>query len=96
MAARFHYTKILGFTWRHNNLIKYITGLINIDRFLMYADIPSLTLPLLGGGTVPPPIHVIAEKPDLVIIDRMENKMDIFELILSHWKQILKMPMLKR
>ena len=38
------------YTWRHNNLIKYITGLIDIDRFFMYADIPSHTLP--GGGTV--------------------------------------------
>ena len=29
--------------------MKYITGLIDIDRFLMYANIPSHTLP--GGGT---------------------------------------------
>ena len=54
MAARLHYTK-KRYTWRHNNLIKYITGLIDIDRFLMHADIPSHTLP--GGGTYcsPPP-----------------------------------------
>ena len=31
------------YTWRHNNLIKYKTGLIDIDRFLMYADIPLET-----------------------------------------------------
>ena len=37
--------------------------------------------PLPGGGTVPPHLLVTAEKPDLVIIDRMEEKMDIFELI---------------
>ena len=40
------------YTWRHNTLIKYITGLIDIDWFLMHADIPSYTLP--GGGIVPP------------------------------------------
>ena len=40
------------YTWRHNNLIKYITGLIDIDRLLMYADIPSHTLP--GGCTFRP------------------------------------------
>ena len=41
----------------------------------MYADIPSHnTLP------VPPNLLVTAEKPDLVIIDRMEEKKDIFEL----------------
>ena len=45
------------YTWRHNNLFKYITGLIDIDRFLMYADIPSHTLP--GGGTVPPHLLVL-------------------------------------
>ena len=44
----------------------------------MYADIPSHTLP--GGGTVTVPPLVTAQKPDLVIIDRMGEKMDIFEL----------------
>ena len=39
----------------------------------MYADIPSHTLPVT-------PFLVTAQKPDLVIIDRMEEKMDIFEL----------------
>ena len=29
---------------RHNNLIKYITGIIDVGRFLMYADIPTHTL----------------------------------------------------
>ena len=42
----------------------------------MYADIPFHTLP--GGGTVH--LLVTAQKPDLIIIDRMEEKMDIFEL----------------
>ena len=36
----------------HNNLIKYITDLIDIDRFLMYADISFHNLP--GRGTVTP------------------------------------------
>ena len=66
------------YTWRHNNLIKYITGLIDIDRLLMYADIPFHTLP--GLDTVPPNLLETAQKPDLVIIDRMEEKMDIFDL----------------
>ena len=48
----------------------------------MYADIPSKTLP--GGGNVPPPhLLVTAQKPDLVIMDRIEEKMDIFELTVS-------------
>ena len=77
MAARLHYTKKRN-TWRNNNLIKYITGLIDMDRFFMYADIPSHTLP--GGGTVPPNLRVTAQKSDLVIIDRMEEllKLKIF------------------
>ena len=36
--------------------------------------------PIPGGGTVPPNLLMTAEKPDLVIIDRMEEKMDIFKL----------------
>ena len=47
----------------------------------MYADIPTHTLP--GGGTVPFSFLVTALKPDLIIIDRMEEKMDIFELTAS-------------
>ena len=51
MAARLHYTKIdiLGGT-----TVTYMTVLIDIlTDFVMYANIPSHTLP--GGGTVPPP-----------------------------------------
>ena len=63
------------YTWRHNNLIKYITGLIDIGRFLMYADIQGEVL------SPHPHLLVTAEKPDLVIIDRMEEK--IFLSLLS-------------
>ena len=59
----------------HNNLIKYITGLIDIGRFLMYADIQGEVL------SPHPHLLVTAEKPDLVIIDRMEEK--IFLSLLS-------------
>ena len=40
-------------------------------------------------------VLVTAEKPDLVIIDRMEEKMDIFELTVPLETNI-KMPTLKR
>ena len=74
-------------TIRHNCLLyklnfEYITGLVDIDLFLIYVDIPSHTLP--GGGTVPPHFLVTTEIRDLVIIDRMEVKKDILSL-LSHW-----------
>ena len=59
----------------------------------MYADIQSHNLP--GGGNAHPHLLVTAQKPDLVIIDRIEEKMDIFELT-THWKQISKMQTLKR
>ena len=44
----------------------------------MYADIPSHILP--GGGTVSPNLLVTTQKTDLLIIDRMEERMEIFEL----------------
>ena len=37
-------------------------------------------IPSHGGDTVPQNFIVTAQKPDLVTIDRMEEKMDIFEL----------------
>ena len=40
----------------------------------------SCPIPFQWGGTVPPNLLLTAEKPDLVIIDRTEEKMDIFEL----------------
>ena len=37
-------------------------------------------LPFQGEAYCSPNLLVTAQKPDLVIIDRMEEKMDIFEL----------------
>ena len=43
--------------------------------------LPTQTIPYPSRGRYcSPPPHVTAQKPDLAIIDRMEEKMDIFEL----------------
>ena len=47
------YSNHKRYTWRLNNLIEYITGLIDNDRYWVYPDIPLHTIP--GGGTAPPP-----------------------------------------
>ena len=59
------------YTWRHKNLIKYITGLIDIDRFLVKCrhPVPSPS----RGRYCSSPLIVTAQTPDLVIKDIMEN-----------------------
>ena len=44
----------------------------------MFADIPGQEAP--GGGTIPSDILVSAQKPDLVILDRLMYMMTIFEI----------------
>ena len=54
----------------------------------------SRPIPFQGEVLFPPsPPPCDCREPDLVIINRMEEKKDILSL-LSHWKQISKMPTL--
>ena len=64
------------FTWRHDNILRYICNSIDKSKFTLYADIPPHSLP--GGGTIPPHLSVTSLKPDICILH--EGKADIFEL----------------
>ena len=44
----------------------------------MYADLQGKQSP--GGGTIPSEIVITAERPDLVIVDRLTREVKIFEL----------------
>ena len=57
------------YNWRHNNLIEYITGLIDIDRCMPR----SRPIPFQGEVLPPPHLLVTSLKPDLEIKDIMEN-----------------------
>ena len=46
----------------------------------VYADLPNFWL---NGGTIPPDVLPTGQRPDLVIIDRKERKIELLELTCS-------------
>ena len=66
------------FTFRHNNILKYIHTCLDHTKFKAYVDIDGSQTP--AGGTLPPEVLVTNLKPDIVIIDRKSKEVEIFEL----------------
>ena len=76
------------FLWRHNSVLNLMAKLIKAGKsesLEMYADLPDLWL---NGGTVPPDILVTSLRPDLVIINREEKKIELMDLTCSFEKNI--------
>ena len=65
-------------TWRHNNIVNYVVDSVDTEKFTVYSDIPGHTAP--GGGSIPPEICITVQKPDIVIIDKVNKVMHLFEL----------------
>ena len=65
------------FLWRHNNIVNYVIECLDSSKFMIYSDLPGHTV---GAGSVPPEICITTQKPDIVIIDRKEKLIHIFEL----------------
>ena len=51
--------------------------ILDTDKYTVYSDIPGYTV---GGGSVPPELCVTAQKPDIVIQDKKNKHLHIFEL----------------
>ena len=66
------------FTFRHNNILKYIHTCLDHTKFKVYVDIEGSQT--AAGGTLPPEVLVTNLKPDIVIIDRKTKTVEIFEL----------------
>ena len=66
------------FTFRHNNILKYILTCLDQTKFKVYVDIEGSQT--AAGGTLPPDVLVTNLKPDIVIIDRKSKAVEIFEL----------------
>ena len=66
------------FTYRHDNVLNYIAQCLDKAKFECYIDIEGHQTP--GGGTFPPSLVVTNLKPDIVIIDKVKKKVNIFEL----------------
>ena len=68
------------YLWRHNSIISYLYKVIKSDlapSFQIYADIPGYHQ---GISTIPTDILITNLKPDMVIINRQNKTLILFEL----------------
>ena len=81
------------YTFRHDNVLAYISKCLNKSKFKCYIDIEwSQTS---AGGTLPPNLAVSTLKPDIVIIDKASKTVSIFELTIPAEHRIKKAHELK-
>ncbi len=70
------------YLWRHNSLLSYIRGIVSdgiSDDISIYIDLP---FEHEGASTVPIDVVItkLKQKPDLVLVDRINKKVTLFEL----------------
>ena len=66
------------FTWRHDNIVRYICDSIDKTKVEVYSDIPGYRT--ANGGSIPAEFTITLDKPDIVIVDRKNKAVNIFEL----------------
>ena len=76
------------YTWRHDNIVKYIVDSIDTSKFTVNADIEGHRAST--GGSLEPELAITLEKPDIVIRDMTNNSVDICELTAGHEINIAK------
>ena len=72
--------------WCHNSILSYMTKEMNKGKkedITVYTDIPGHSI---NGGTLPPDVIVTSQRPDIVILNRTEKKIVLFELTVSFEK----------
>ena len=84
MVVKFHLTS----SDIHDNILRYICENDDSEKYQLNADIDGYSLP--GGGAISPDLCVTpAERPDIVIHDRLTNELFIFELTVTLKTNIL-------
>ena len=76
------------FKWRHDSILNYMTKEMKKgakEEISIFTDIPGQSI---NGGTLPPDIVVTGQRPDIVIINRTEKKIVLFELTVSFEKNV--------
>ena len=81
------------YTFRHDNVLSYISKCLNKSKFKCYIDIEGSQTS--AGGTLPPNLAVTTLKPDIVIFDKASKTVDIFELTIPAEHRIKKAHELK-
>ena len=74
------------FTWRHDSILSNLATEMKKRKpedVTLYIDIPGHKI---NGGTIPADILPTLERPDIVIINRSEKKIVLFELTVSFEK----------
>ena len=66
------------YTWRHDNILRYICENVDSENYQLNADIDGNSQP--GGGTISPDPCVTPERTEIGIHDRLTNEQLIFEL----------------
>ena len=66
------------YTYRHDNILQYISKCLDTQKFKCYIDIEGSQTP--AKGTLPPSLLVTNLKPDIVVIDKSAKSVNILEL----------------
>jgi len=80
------------YTWRHDCLVNYLYKIAKNSDFEVYADLKGKNT---SGGTIPADILVTAERPDLVLINRSEKLIYMYELTVPYETRLDKAHNLK-
>ena len=76
------------YTWRHDNILRYIVNSVEKSSFKVYSDIPGYQTS--NGRSLPPSLTVTPLKPDIVLVDEVNKKVMIYELTVPFEKNIHK------
>ena len=74
--------------WRHDSILSYMTKEINKGKkedTIVYTDIQGHSI---NGGTLPSDVITTSQRPDIVILNRAEKKIILFELTVSFEKNV--------
>ena len=66
------------FTYRHDNILHYVANSLDKSKYECFIDIPGHQTS--NNGTIPSDITITADRPDIVIINRKDKIVYIFEL----------------
>ena len=75
-------------TCRHDGIVRFIATSTNQNKYKVYEDIEGFRTN--ADGTIPPEVLISTDKPDLVIIDEENKKVNTFELTVPHISNIEK------
>ena len=68
-----------GHQVKHDDILRYISGSLDRDRFRTFVDIEGFKTE--NGGTIPSDILVTKKTPDIVVVDDRNKTVGVWELV---------------